>query len=373
MLRESEKMKHRIISAGHICIDLTPMIPGSARGKMPGELLVPGRLVRVDSAMVAPGGSAYTVGMTMKRLGNDAAVLGKVGKDALGGMIREALNDAGVTGLIESGDVTTSYTFVLAIPGVDRCFLHHPGANDTFTADDIPEEALEGAELFHFGYPPLMRSMYENEGEELLRLFRRVKGHGIATSLDLAAVDPTSDAGKAPWENILRKVLPYVDFFMPSFEELCYMLNRPRYEELAAKGGDMAEGLDLEQDAAPLADMCLGMGCGCAVIKCGVSGMYYEAAGTERIRAIGPGAWPESAIWAGAKGCQLCFPAEVKSAVGAGDVSIAAFLTAALEGRSPADCAMLAAAEGAASVTAYDTQSGILPLEELERRIRGTV
>ena len=362
--------KHRIISAGHICIDLTPMIPGSARGKLPGELLVPGRLVRVDSAMVAPGGSAYTVGLTMKHLGSDVTVLGKVGKDALGGMIREALAGVGVTGLIESDAVTTSYTFVLAIPDVDRCFLHHPGANDTFTADDIPEEALAGAEMFHFGYPPLMRSMYENEGDELVRIFRRIKEHGIATSLDLAAVDPASDAGKAPWRSILRKVMPYVDFFMPSFEELCYMLNRPRYEALAAKGGDMAENLDIEKDAAPLARECLGMGCGCAVIKCGVSGMAYEAAGADRIREIGDGTWPDPARWAGASGTQACFPAEVKSAVGAGDVSIAAFLTAALEGRSPADCAMLAAAEGAASVTAYDTQSGILGLEDLEKRIR---
>lgn len=361
-------MAHKIISAGHICIDLTPKIPAAARGKLPGELLVPGRLVRVDSAAVAPGGSAYTVGLTMKRLGNDVTVLGKVGKDAFGGMIRENLAAAGVAGLIESSEVTTSYTFVLAVPGVDRCFLHHPGANDTFTADDLPEEALRGAELFHFGYPPLMRSMYENEGEELVRMFRRVKEHGMAASLDLAAVDPASDAGKAPWETILKKTLPYVDFFMPSFEELLYMLDRPRYEERAAKGGDMAEGLDLEKDALPLADKCLAMGCGCAVIKCGVSGMAYQAAGPERIRTIGSGAWPDPGLWANVSGCQPCFPAEVRSAVGAGDVSIAAFLTAALEGRTPKDCARLAAAEGAASVTAYDTQSGILPFSELEKR-----
>ena len=362
--------KHRILSAGHICIDLTPMIPDTARGKMPGELLVPGRLVRVDSASVVPGGSAYTVGMTMKQLGNDVMILGKVGKDALGGMIRETLAEAGVTGLIESGAVTTSYSFVLAIPEVDRCFLHHPGANDTFTADDIPEKALRGAELFHFGYPPLMRSMYENGGEELVRMLRRVKEHGIATSLDLAAVDPSSEAGKAPWEAILKKALPYVDFFMPSFEELLYMLDRPKYDALAARGGDMAEGLDPEKDALPLARKCLGMGCGCAVIKCGVSGMAYMAAGAERILAIGNGTWPEPALWADARGCQPCFPAEVKSAVGAGDVSIAAFLTAALEGRSPAECARLGAAEGAASVEVYDTQSGILPLDELERKFR---
>ena len=31
----------------------------------------------------------------------------------------------------------TSYSIVLAPPGIDRVFLHHPGANDTFCADDV--------------------------------------------------------------------------------------------------------------------------------------------------------------------------------------------------------------------------------------------
>ena len=67
---------------------------------------------------------------------------------------------------------------------------------------------------------------------------------------------------------------------------------------------------------------------------------------------------------------QPCFRAEtVCSGTGAGDVSIAAFLTALLDGETPKDCVRLAAAEGAASVTSYDALGGILPLAELKRRI----
>ena len=78
--------------------------------------------------------------------------------------------------------------------------MHCPGTNNTFKASDIPDEALEETTLFHFGYPSLMRGMYENDGAELIKLFKKVKGHGCATSLDMAAVDPDSDAGKADWK-----------------------------------------------------------------------------------------------------------------------------------------------------------------------------
>ena len=40
-----------------------------------------------------------------------------------------------------------------------------------------------------------------------------------------------------------------------------------------------------------------------------------------------------------------------------------------MNGEGPEDCAKLAAAEGAASVSSYDALGGVLPLEELKKRI----
>ena len=62
-------------------------------------------------------------------------------------------------------------------------------------------------------------------------------------------------------------------------------------------------------------------------------------------------------------------PLFVLSGTGAGDTSIAAFLMAAAQGKAPAQCAALAAAEGACAVTAYDALSGLKQLSELEARI----
>lgn len=364
-------MKKRILSAGHICIDITPVFPSSAQYAEIHHVLEPGKLIHMEDADVHTGGSVANTGLALKLLGADVQLMGKVGSDAFGTMIQQILKSHGVDGLIVDPRSSTSYSMVLAVPGIDRIFLHHPGANDTFTNADIPEEALTDAALFHFGYPPLMKKMYENDGAELIAIFRRMHEKEIATSLDLAAVDPASPAGRAHWETILRGVLPYTDFFVPSFEELCFMLDRSRYNELTALGGDMTTHLDMERDVKPLAAKCIALGCRSVLIKCGTAGMYYRTADLATIGKIPGHLELDPSLWADREGVQPCFRADiVRSGTGAGDTSIAAFLLAALQGKSPAECAALAAAEGACAVTTYDALSGIQSLEALEEKIR---
>ncbi len=363
-------MNKEVICAGHICIDITPVFEEQRKFSGIAELLEPGKLIYMNGISIHTGGSVANTGLAMKILGNNVRLMGKVGSDALGNNIRDILASYGAGGLIEVPDAGTSYSVVLAIPGMDRIFLHDPGTNNSFSAADIPWDELEGAALFHFGYPTLMKKMYADDGIELSTMFRRVKEKGIAASLDLAAVDPQSESAKADWRKILERTLPFVDFFVPSFEELCWMLDRESWEKLSADGGDMTDHLDLAAYAAPLADKCINMGCGAVLLKCGISGMYYKTAGAERIRAIGKNLELDMGSWTDREGSQPCFEAEiVRSATGSGDVSIAAFLSAVLRGDPPARCAQLAAAEGAASVSAYDALGGILPLDELSRRI----
>ncbi len=364
-------MTKRVIAAGHICIDITPVFPHHQLCSRVGDLLEPGKLIHVEQADVHPGGSVANTGLALKILGVDVTLMGKIGKDAFGAMVEQLLARHGVGGLLVDSNSSTSYSVVLAIPGIDRIFLHNPGANDTFSNQDIPEDALTDTALFHFGYPPLMRRMYQNDGAELTSIFRRMKEKGIATSLDFAAIDPNSEAGKANWNVILANVLPCTDFFVPSFEELCFMLDRERYERLAAKGGDMTEGLDVAADVKPLADRLLELGCKAVLIKCGTTGMYYCTANRATMERVGARLGLDAGRWAGQAGFQPCFQADiVRSGTGAGDTSIAAFLAAVLQGKTPSECAALAAAEGACSVTAYDALSGLKPLEYLEARIK---
>lgn len=361
-------MKGKIIAAGHICIDITPVFSTGQKFRKVSDLLEPGKLILMKPADVHTGGSVANTGLALKLLGADVSLMGKIGKDAFGTMVQEILNRYGAGGLIVDPESSTSYSVVLAVPGIDRIFLHDPGANDTFSGADIPEAALEDAVLFHFGYPPLMKKMYENDGRELARMFRHIQEKGIATSLDLAAVDPDSAAGKTDWSKILSAVLPYTDFFLPSFEELCFMLDRPRYDRLLAQGGDMIDALDPERDVKPLAECCIQLGCRAVLIKCGTKGLYLQTADMTKVGFRLP---LDRELWSHRTILQPCFQADcVLSGTGAGDTSIAAFLAAVLQGREPSMCVALAAAEGACAVTSYDALGGLQCLDQLEARIR---
>lgn len=362
-------MYKKIVCAGHVCLDITPVMKGDASGRKIEDILLPGKIVSVEQADIHTGGSVSNTGLALKLLGNEVALLGKIGNDSFGSIIKSIFAQYGASGLIEEENVSTSYSVVLAIPGCDRIFLHNPGANDTFTGKEISDSVLEDACLFHLGYPPLMRQMYLNGGKNLRDLLQRVKSQGIATSLDLAAVDPASEAGEVDWESILQSVLPYVDFFVPSFEELCYMLDRKLYNQLNTKGS-MTDSLDMNKYVLPLADRVLDMGCGVALIKCGTSGMLFKTSSKERISKIGERLSISVPEWTECYGIQKCFDAKrVKSCLGAGDTSIAAFLSAVMRNENPFSCAAYAAAEGACCVTEYDALTGLKNMEQLKQMI----
>ncbi|MCD8083612.1 MAG: carbohydrate kinase family protein [Clostridiales bacterium] len=366
-------MGPKIVVAGHIGVDITPVFPAAKRGSL-SEILCPGKLIHMNEAVVCTGGAVCNTGLALKKIGADVRLVAKVGKDAFGDLLLEMLSRYDASGdIIVDESVSTAYTVVIAPPGIDRIFLHGPGANDSFCAEDLPDEVLVDAALIHYGYPPLMRRMYEAEGAELLKLCRRIHESGAAVSLDLAAVDPDSEAGKADWRAILTRVLPEVDFFVPSVEELCAMLDPHRYADWSARatGRDMTEILDIERDIRPLADEAMALGVKVLMLKCGAQGIYYRTAGRDLLRQIPERARLSVSDWADREGFQRSFVPEcVRSGTGAGDTSISAFLYAMLKGFEPEHCVKLAAAEGASCVEAFDALSGIRTLEELEEKIR---
>lgn len=358
------------VVAGHICIDIIPQIRGTADEFSAG--FKPGRLIEVGPPVLSTGGAASNTGQALHRLGIDVRIMGKVADDFLGALLRQILTANGpdlAAGMIVAQGIHTSYTVVISPPGVDRTFLHYPGANDTFTANDVRYDTVSQAPLFHFGYPPIMGRMYANEGAELEEMYRRAKATGVTTSMDMASPDPNSPAGRANWTRIIRRTMPFVDVFMPSVEELLFMLRRDLHDRLLEETGGALLRAVTPALLYDVSDELLGLGAKVIGLKLGNRGFYLRTAGAGCLAGMGSArpadidAWADQELWA------PCFKVQEVGAAGSGDCTIAGFLAALLRDMSPREAVLMAVAVGACNVEAADTLSGVRTWEETTSRV----
>ncbi|WP_239696701.1 carbohydrate kinase family protein [Paenibacillus oryzisoli] len=359
-----------IIVAGHICLDMIPTMYESQSDI--AALLLPGKLINIGPAVMSTGGAVSNTGIALHRLGSQVKLMGKIGGDPFGQIILTLLRGQDpslVEGMIVSPKETSSYSIVISPPNRDRTFLHATGANDTFSAADLNQEQLQGARLFHFGYPPLMKKMYEHEGVELLRLLKKVKESGVTVSLDLAKPDPSSPAGRVDWRAILTQAMPFVDVCLPSFEELVYMLDRELFDamEQEAPEGDLLSYADGEL-LARLSSELIGMGAAIVVIKLGEHGIYVRTTSDKRrLPQMGLDA-PEQ-DWLNCEIISSCYEVDVVGTTGAGDCTIAGFLFGLTQGLTLSETLHCAVGVGACNVEQADATSGITEWAAIRERM----
>lgn len=365
-------MNKKALVAGHICLDITPAFHEQNTTRL-SDILSPGKLINVGNADIHTGGAVANTGLAMKILGADVHLVSRIGNDEFGNIISSIVGKYDVSmSLNKCESDTTSYSVVLAVPENDRIFLHNPGANDTFCFEDIPMGEVKGASLFHFGYPSLMKKMYEDSGRELVKIFKTVKETGCATSLDLAAVDPNTNAGRADWTDILSKVLPYTDIFVPSIEEIMFMLDRDKFRRLndLDPNTDFTEKINIQEDVIPIAEKCHRMGAKIILLKCGSPGMYYSTSDIDRMREVGKNLVLDLSAWSERSGFMRSYkPERIRSGTGAGDTSIAAFLTAILRGCDPETSVRYAACTGACCVSEFDALSGLKSFKKIDEML----
>ena len=361
----------KIVVAGHVSLDLTPKFNMKTGVSSIGDVIKPGKLVNVGKVAIAPGGCVTNTGLALKKFGADVRLIAKVGKDEFADILYEKYREHGVEpNFIVSEDDATSYTIVIAPKGCDRAFLHDSAANDSFKEADIDYEVVKEADYFHFGYPTLMKEFYRTDKDELQNMYRKVKKLSLITSLDVTAVDPESETADINWNKRLSEVLPYVDFFMPSIEELCFMLDREKYDEMQKRGSDdVCLYLSLSEDVIPMAERVLNLGCKGVLIKCGAAGLFLMTADSSRMKELSEKISVEE--WADKKIFQNSYvPDRILSGTGAGDTSIAAFIYGMCNEMSPEDTLKIAAGTGASCITEYDTLSGLLSIEALKNKIQ---
>jgi len=346
----------RIAVAGALSVDICPSFTQKCDGDF-GHIITPGRITHIEGNEIHPGGPVANTGIALRIFGTHPVPCARIGRDSMGKMLYEMLNkklrpfNADTVSIGEED--STAYSIILAPQGCDRAILQNPGANDHFTADDINWTEVKKCRMFHFGHPSTMAKMYENDGAELVSIMKKADSLGLVTSLDLCAIDPSSDAAKADWKKILSQVLPYVDFFLPSIGDLEGILT------------DDAENADIGEIANELHRA----GAKSLLIKLGEKGMYYNNPGGDFFRIIEKklrlsAHYMEN--WENREGYAAAIrPEKIVSGLGAGDVSIAAFLAAILHGL-PFDEAMhLALAEGSLCLQDASATGSILPFNKL--------
>src|SRR5262249_33022116 len=168
-----------------------------------GELVMAARLI------LTLGGCAANVAVGLRNLGVAAAVVGRVGDDLFGRIVREMLTESGVDVrfLQATPSADTSQTLIVNVAGQDRRFIHTFGANAVFRAADVPRDGLAACQVVYLGGYLLMGGVTP---EETAAVFAEARRLGAKTVLDV--VTPPG----ADYLARLAPVLPHVDVFLPN-------------------------------------------------------------------------------------------------------------------------------------------------------------
>lgn len=102
-----------------------------------------------------PGGAPCNVLSMLNNLGKKTAFIGKVGNDQFGLLLKATLEELGIgtENLLLDDEIHTTLAMVHTLAGGDRdfSFYRNPGADMMLTADEVREDLIASAKIFHFG------------------------------------------------------------------------------------------------------------------------------------------------------------------------------------------------------------------------------
>ncbi len=287
-------------------------------GKPIDRLPESGKMRLVERMELHPGGCAANTGIGLSKLGIETAIIGKVGEDGFGDFLLRRFEKAGIDagGIVRDPETPTSATMVLVDSEGERSFLHFMGANATLRREDVDFERVNQSKVLHIAGAQVMPAL---DGEPAAQLLKQAKAVGKTTSLD-----PVWDA-TGQWMQLIGPCLPYVDYFLPSYEEARMLA-----------GG--------REDPQEIALFLLDAGAKVVGLKMGKRGCYVSSAGGEEI--VLP-----------------ALPVEAIDALGAGDAFVAGFLAGVVKGWPLEQCARLATGVGACCVMSLGATTGVRSFE----------
>ncbi|MBR3741476.1 MAG: carbohydrate kinase [Clostridia bacterium] len=132
-----------------------------------------------------PGGAPGNFLAALTKHGRTTAMIGKVGYDTFGRLLLKTLKDAGIEtrGVLMDADVFTTMAFVSldASGNRDFSFARKPGADTCLRPEEIDENLIAEAKVFHFGTLSLTDEPAASATRKAIEL---AKAHGLLISLD---------------------------------------------------------------------------------------------------------------------------------------------------------------------------------------------
>jgi sugar/nucleoside kinase (ribokinase family) len=195
-------------------------------GKPVDSLPEKGKLCLVEKMSLQIGGCAANFVIDLARLGLKSNIIGKIGDDNFGRFILDTLNSEKVdlTGLKLDPDVSTSASMVMISGDGERSILHSFGANAKFGFDDINLDVVRKSKILLIAGTFLMPDF---DGDGTLKLLKFASENKIICCMD------TAWDSKGQWIRKIELSLPYLDWFMPSYDEAREMSGKTDPEEEA--------------------------------------------------------------------------------------------------------------------------------------------
>jgi sugar/nucleoside kinase (ribokinase family) len=279
------------------------------------------RAILIDGVACTPAGTAGGAAMVAGKLGLPVKIVGAVGDDLIGAFVRLGFESVGVdTSLLATrpGERTSTTLLTVESDGV-RSSYHMPGAGIGAAVDDAVVAAACSSAFVHYAAVG-GRATDGGPGGELVA---KAKAAGATVTCDL--IGPRRSA-----LDELKRLLPHVDYFMPSAAEAAFL-----------SGSD---------DIVAAAELFRSLGAGACVIKNGRQGSYVSI-GSER-RSI-----PAHVI-------------EPVDTTSCGDSYCAGFIAALARGWAPLEACRFATATAALVAQGLGTLGKLESFAETERTMR---
>lgn len=197
-----------------------------------------------------PGGAPCNVLSILNNLGKKTAFIGKVGKDQFGSLLKDTLDEVGIgtKNLLMDENYNTTLAFVHTAPDGDRSFSFYrkPGADMMLNAEEVEEEEIKKASIFHFGS---LSMTDEGVREATKKAIKIAKENGVLISFDPNLRPPLWDSLENAKEQI-RFGLSQCDIVKIADDELRFLTGCE----------DLREGIKILREEFPitLVDVTLG-------------------------------------------------------------------------------------------------------------------